>query len=86
MNVKELKEKLAGMPDDMPVVVTFALVNKDNSVWHMTPSEPSYADESILATSLDLAIMESGKFVLIPTLVSNEILRRSFEDGDIDGE
>ena len=85
MNVKELKEKLAGMPDDMPVVVTYAIVNKDNSAWHMTPSEPPYADDSIASCSLGLANLQSGKFVLIPTLLANEILRRLFEDGDIDG-
>ena len=85
MNVKELKEKLAGMPDDMSVFISYGMINPDGSLWHMTPSEPPYADESIASCSLGLANMQSGKFVLIPTLLANEILRRLFEDGDIDG-
>ena len=87
MNVKELKEKLAGMPDDMPVVISYGMINPDGSLWHMTPSEPPEDPncESICVCGAEFAGELDGDFVLIPTLLVNEISRRSFEDGDIDG-
>lgn len=87
MNVKELKEKLAGMPDDMPVVISYGMINPDGSLWHMTPSEPPEDPncEPICVCGAEFAGELDGDFVLIPTLLVNEISRRSFEDGDIDG-
>ena len=89
MNVKELKEKLTGVPEDLPVVVGYGLVDAVNHTWHM-PVECVCGDVSageavLVHCELDVAIDDDSCFFLVPELLSDEILRRARKEREQDG-
>lgn len=89
MNVKELKEKLAGMPDDLPVLVGYAIRNNGNYVWHMPVSFVSdsvpVGEMDVASCNLDLVFVDDGDCFLVPELLSDEIVRRARKERERDG-
>ena len=89
MNVKELKEKLTGVPEDLPVVVGYAIVNVGNFTWHM-PVPCAFGidrvgEDELIHCELDLAVADDSYCFLVPELLSDEIVRRARKEREQDG-